>query len=340
MEKPTRPWDPNAPSLLWAHEIRRENIQLVNQLDNTRADLATATDTIDGLKQKIDELTQRLHDENNVIHNSLQQLEARFDTMLGSMRERIECLESENRRLRTRLDITEQECSKQAREQYRMEEDIRTRILDEVRTSLERIPGVLKMHVPRAGQTSPGSDVLVPDSMPMDSAPVANPDVLRTLSDTTWGSYTQVEASLASVVNKGYTEELSLDLDTVMKQGGRSLAEYLSAAEGMTPRLHLQNAEEEILGAFVRGLDDLDVQILIEKEMSRVGWTWSAMRAILQAAIRVREAPIKVDKTADRGVKQNNVDHVKSKQRKTRRFIPIVPADEEDDLFVMEMFRH
>ncbi|OOG00154.1 hypothetical protein ASPCADRAFT_127018 [Aspergillus carbonarius ITEM 5010] len=337
MEKPTRSWDPNAPSLLWAHELRRENIQLINQLDNTRTDLATAIETIDGLKQKIDELIQRTHDEKNVINDSLQQLEARFDTKLGTMRERIEGLESENRRLRIRLDTTEQECSKHAREQYLME-TIRSRVLEEVRTSLERIPGVLKRKTSRAGQTCPGSDVLVPDSMPMESVIAADRDVLRTLSDTTWGSSTQIEESLVGVVNKGQDEESNLDLYTVMKQGGKSLAEYLSAAEGMSPRLRLQNDEEEILEAFVRGLDDLSVQILIEKEMSRVGWTWDAMRAVLQLVVRPKGSPIKVDKMADRVIKQDG-DHVMRKQRNMRRFIPIVPADEEeDDLYVTEMF--
>lgn len=54
MSNPNQPPPPT--TLLWAHEIRRENIHLVNELDTTKATLATTTTTLNTLQQTVSSL--------------------------------------------------------------------------------------------------------------------------------------------------------------------------------------------------------------------------------------------------------------------------------------------
>ncbi|KAL2829721.1 hypothetical protein BDW59DRAFT_158893 [Aspergillus cavernicola] len=55
-----RPWDINAPQILWAHELRRENIQLVSQMDRINTILSSAMNSIDALHKTIDVLGQQV----------------------------------------------------------------------------------------------------------------------------------------------------------------------------------------------------------------------------------------------------------------------------------------
>ncbi|PWY68320.1 hypothetical protein BO83DRAFT_450424 [Aspergillus eucalypticola CBS 122712] len=353
MNNPRRQPNPNAPhpsTFLWAHELRRENIQLVNQLNRIRADSAVADDTIANLNHRLESLELRAREENSKLENSLKELEARFDTNLRTGIERVEELENENRRLRGRIEGLE----RRAREQERMEEGIRVRVLDEVKDMMmmERGESGVKVELGigmgRGGiakACSAGSDVLVPDSMPMGSVSGGGggggggrrSGLSSTLSDTTWGTPSSVGEKI---------EEVETDLIGVLKQGGRSLADYLAAAEGMRCGLQAQRDESEVVRAVVRGLGDSGIQAFIEEEISHVGWSWSALRAVMLKVIRDRELPIqepvKENEMSNENVKvePTSVPQVQRKRPRTRRYIPIVPADEEDERIVMEWYRH
>ncbi|KAL3259946.1 hypothetical protein ABHI18_004967 [Aspergillus niger] len=344
MTNPTRQPYSNSPhpsTFLWAHELRRENIQLVNQIDGLRAELAAANDTIASLNRSLKNLELRAREENARLENSLKGLEARFDTNLQSGFERVEDLQAENRQLRSRIDGLEKGCQRSAYEQKRMEDGIRVRLLDEVREMLLewRKDGVKVVIGGDREAGDAGSDVLVPDSMPVGSVPAGGLEIglSSTLSDTTWGT--------PSLVDEGHTGAFGLDLYGVMKQGGRSLAEYMAAAEGIKLGLQTQRGEGEVVRAVVRGLDDGSIQTLIEEEMSRAGWTWNALRDAMLKVIQEREPsvpePVMTSKTSNGNVKleSTNAPHVQRKRQRARRFIPIVPADEEDERIVMEMYR-
>ncbi|RAK86820.1 hypothetical protein BO79DRAFT_269765 [Aspergillus costaricaensis CBS 115574] len=344
----TRQPNPNIPhpsTFLWAHELRRENIQLVNQLNSVRSDLAAAKDTIANLNYRLESLDLRAREENIRLENSLKELEVRFDTNLRTGIERVEELENDNRQLRGRVDCLE----RRAREQERMEEGIRVRVLDEVREMLmERGGSGVKVGMGLGMERgdvvkacSAGSDVLVPDSIPMGSVPGVDvggrSGLSSTLSDTTWGT--------PSLVGEEKTEEVGTELEGVMKQGGRSLADYLAAAEGMRCGLQAQRDEGEVVRAVVRGLDDSGIRALIEEEMNNAGWSWSDLRDAMLKVIEDRKPPIRVpvkeSETLNGNVKleSTNAPEVQRKRPRTRRSIPIVPADEEDERFVMEMYR-
>ncbi|GLB04034.1 hypothetical protein AtubIFM57258_009750 [Aspergillus tubingensis] len=331
---------PHPATFLWAHELRRENIQLVNQLNIIRTDLAVANDTIANLNHRLESLDLRAREENSKLENSLKELEARFDTNLRTGIERVEELENENRRLWGMVDGLERECLRCAREQQGWEEGIRVRVLDEVRDMLmERGGSGGRGDVVKA--CSAGSDVLVPDSMPMGSVPGGGggrSGLSSTLSDTTW-------ETPSLVCEEKVAEEVGTELEGVMKQGGRSLGDYLAAAEGMKCGLQAQRGEGEVVRAVVRGLDDSGIRALIEEEMNNAGWSWSALRAVMLKVIRDRELPIqepvKESETPNGNAKleSTNAPQVQRKRPRTRRSIPIVPADEEDERIVMEMYR-
>lgn len=152
MDKTTvRTWDPTAPSLLWAHQIRRENIHLVNQLDSTRADLAGAISTITDLKQQLNELREHaLTGDTNTSHDTcdrkLKDIVERVETRLEGISSRTDAVERENGRLKERLDAVERGCSEQTGLDE-LRESIRREVLDEIRGWFTREKGILQGRV-------------------------------------------------------------------------------------------------------------------------------------------------------------------------------------------------
>jgi chaperonin cofactor prefoldin len=141
MDKTTiRSWDPSAPSLLWAHQIRRENIHLVNQLESTRADLAGAILSIAELKQQLNEVREQAQTANtnhDICAQRLKDITDRLETRLEGMSSRLDVIERENGHLRESLDSIERKC----REQTGLAElgkSIQRQVLNEVRAWFRR----------------------------------------------------------------------------------------------------------------------------------------------------------------------------------------------------------
>ncbi|PTU17572.1 hypothetical protein P175DRAFT_0526600 [Aspergillus ochraceoroseus IBT 24754] len=131
MEPPKRQWDPSAPAMLWAHEMRRENIQLVNQIDLLQADLSSALSTINTLKETIDVLTLQLqHSQHeadlrqNSFEKKLSELEESYQRQLTSALGRIQTLQNENSQVRGNLDAFETKYAAQAAEWSRLMEGL------------------------------------------------------------------------------------------------------------------------------------------------------------------------------------------------------------------------
>ncbi|PYH93820.1 hypothetical protein BO71DRAFT_380812 [Aspergillus ellipticus CBS 707.79] len=331
------------PSLLWAHELRRENIHLINQLDTTRLDLAAAVDTINELKRAVDELVRRcIRDVNATIHKELEGLEPRLEEKLAPIVERIGAVEVEVERGLLR---------EKERERGVWEGKMLERVLGQVRELM--VLGGLKDRIGEVAELGPrpclGSDVLVPDSMPLrdgggDGDGDGEDGVLSMVSDTTWGS-----GELGGDLDGDGDGDGDVDLYVLMGQGGRSLEEYLAAAERMRVELLLRKGEGEIVEAFVRGIDDVGVQIRIEREVSLGeggGWSWDGVKDIVQKIMKGDigggEERGKVGEGRDDGdvVKEASKNVERKKKRKQRRFIPIVPVDEEDaDIIAAMMCR-
>ncbi|GKZ34688.1 hypothetical protein AbraIFM66950_005002 [Aspergillus brasiliensis] len=303
MDNPTRqPWTNHTPhpsTFLWAHELRRENIQLVNQIDNIRADLAAANDTIASLNRSLETLDQRAREETTKLENTLKDLEVGCDTNLRTGIERVDDLEAENRRLRSRLDVLERECHRCAREQHSMEEGIRARVLDEVREMLllERGKFGVGGAAAVAACSAAGSDVLVLDSMPVGSVP-----------------------GVGVGVNVGFG-----------RSGGELVSETLSDTTWGTPSL--VDEEQQCVGNG-EDIEQLGVEVSGDVKQKPV------MPKVIQDRASLRQESTKASDTPNPKVEleSTNAPPVQRKRQRTRRSIPIVPADEEDERILMEMF--
>ncbi|PWY92725.1 hypothetical protein BO70DRAFT_425395 [Aspergillus heteromorphus CBS 117.55] len=173
------------------------------------------------------------------------------------------------------------------------------------------------------------------------------------VSDTTWGSGGPEELAMvgdacvdgvAAAAAAAAAAGDEADLYTLMRQNGRPLGEYLSAAEQIRARFLLRMPEGEVIRAFVRGFDDLGVQVQVERDMSLGGGSsWDEVRGVVEQVIRriTGGDDGEGEKTANErlahGVDQTTVNV--RKPRRPRRSIPIVPADEEDSEFMAAMMR-
>ena len=105
-----RQWDPVAPSLLWAHELRREHVHLAEQLDNTRTDLTSTTTTVTDLAKKIDDVDHqiqgvqtRCEQGDSLRKVAMDELEGCIQRVIG----RFEALETEHAQLKRRVELFE-----------------------------------------------------------------------------------------------------------------------------------------------------------------------------------------------------------------------------------------
>jgi hypothetical protein len=111
--------------------------------------------------------------------------------------------------------------------------------------------------------------------------------------------------------------------------------------EDVRAQLPPRKREGEIVEAFVRGLDDAGTRGRVEGEMDRAGWSWDTLAKIVRNDIERQHRPAVGLKRAVKGDVEERVEviqtpgeaHMSRPRKKQRRFIPIVPAD-EDDLIV------
>ena len=107
-----------------------------------------------------------------------------------------------------------------------------------------------------------------------------------------------------------------------IKQDGRGLLEYFTFAEDTRSQLPPRKREGGIVEVFVGGLDDTEVRGYLEKRLDQDGWAWNALGVLVQ----------KIAKGLDTPKKRNRVEDEREVKRKSkkRRYIPIVPVDEDD----------
>ncbi|KAL5360034.1 hypothetical protein BJX96DRAFT_174916 [Aspergillus floccosus] len=308
-----RQWDPVAPSLLWAHELRREHVHLAEQLDNTRTDLTSTTTTVTDLAKKIDDVDHqiqgvqtRCEQGDSLRKVAMDELEGCIQRVIG----RFEALETEHAQLKRRVELFE------------------TGYADRVDDWTQRF-GDIEMRLPSTRQVPvarQGSDVLAPDSMPVDQpAPMPLSIGLTCgLSDTTWGSSSSPDGRLGSVSQEEETCLRDSPQRAMMKQDGLSLLEYLDMVEGIEGKASLER--------FVCGLNDSDTRAVVVRSLDASGWSWTCLRATVKELARVKDQN---HAGPNYGNRDRDLAKQQSKRGRTRRSIPIVPAD-EDDLRVLE----
>lgn len=108
-----------------------------------------------------------------------------------------------------------------------------------------------------------------------------------------------------------------------LKQKGRNLAEYLAMASKVRQELPPRKQAGAFVEAFVDGLDDADVRKALEERMDQEGWSWHVVEVFLASII--------ISEEQQQQPRDESFDHVLKRQRRKRRYIPIVPVDEEEE---------
>ena len=133
MEPSPHQWEPTPSSLLWAYEIRRENIHLADEIHKAKADLSSTVDTINDVNQNVKELSRQVKQaETNAIKN-LQCLDTRITHGTNNLIRRVEALEIENGRLKAELENVGNECAARSKGFSLVLESMKTEIMNEVR---------------------------------------------------------------------------------------------------------------------------------------------------------------------------------------------------------------
>ncbi|KAL4897657.1 hypothetical protein BDV59DRAFT_197933 [Aspergillus ambiguus] len=301
-QQPPRQWDPVAPSLLWAHQLRREHVHLADQLDLARTDLSATATIIKDLAEKMDNVIRASRETVTCCKEVNQHCTEQMDELHGCVRgffDRFDALQAENMQLKNRVDLLEKECAARALE------------------SAEQIR-ILQTTVPLPER----SDVLVPDSMPVDESALepsrmASP---HCLSGSTRGSSSQPQLVSWGRVPIPRGERIARLVPPILQQNGMSLVGYLNLAEDMGGA---EVWEEDMLESFICGLDDSSTRRLVRSRVGHLGWSWSCLRAVV-GELSVGEAVAR-----KHGRTEDDMDRQKGKKRQ-RRSIPIVPADEAD----------
>ncbi|KAE8348306.1 hypothetical protein BDV28DRAFT_152971 [Aspergillus coremiiformis] len=344
METSKRQWEPTPSSLLWAHEIRRENIHLADEIHKTKAGLTSTVDTINDLKQGIRELGQQVSRAGIEVRERSKAIEVKLEERHMALLGRIDALETENGRLKRELEDIRRQCTTHATELSYDIESMKSEVMKEMTERLAQkrdawrpidLSSRTHRHADIVEPNLPGSDVLVPDSLPKDDIALmqGRGNSLRSLSGTTRGP-----SRSSSVGERFYSSDKRPgNLGQLFKQNARSLGDYWSYALDARIQLPLWIKSGEIAKAFVQGLDDTGTRGLVEKQLMVAGWSWDALADIMHNKLdEERKAhavrlPFQMKAESEgktRGASKDNT-LVKHKKKK-RRVIPIIPADEDD----------
>ncbi|KAL4918844.1 hypothetical protein BDW62DRAFT_200484 [Aspergillus aurantiobrunneus] len=297
------------------------------------------------LKEEVDEMSKNfgtLETENGTLKWNL-------DIVLRTF----ERIEGENEELKKRICVLEKEASVQEKQVARLMKwmSMRTMGDDKDRDKRGPVPASVPGTRSKRTQADQSQDIhRIPDSIPTPPSRYstrAGP-AYRTLSETTWGSLTDLEGPCSdgkragnSPLRKEITKSDPEDHKTLESicQEGRTLNEYLQLTEALRAR-HPSIPEEMLVTAFIGGFDDEDLRKRIFNLTRHSGLSWESVVSFVQGAIIDSAVLGKVtgekrgDKSMDVSAKREAASRPVNKREEKRRTIPIVPVDEEDELFV------
>ena len=183
----------------------------------------------------------------------------------------------------------------------------------------------------------------MPDSIPTPASRQSTRlSSQRMLSETTWGSLSDLDRPCTNVSTKSSghdSQQKDLKKSKEQKILGsirqklRTLEEYISLTDALRAR-HASIPEESFVMAFMAGLDDDDLRMQIVDVTRHAGLSWDSVVSSVQSKGQGSKKP--TDSNNEHVPGRQNVATRSTGKRKEnrRRTIPIVPADEEDELFV------
>ncbi|KAL4775128.1 hypothetical protein BDW60DRAFT_137245 [Aspergillus nidulans var. acristatus] len=195
-----------------------------------------------------------------------------------------------------------------------------------------------------------GQEMRIPDSIPTPTSRHSTLDrtAHRNLSETTWGSLTDLDTTWTPERARNPVSSPQKDADEQktharIRQAGRSLKGYFQFTDSIRRRSCPQIPEEALIRAFINGLEDEDTKKRVREIASHTKLSWKSIASHVEQVIleheqgqenekqahgKVAQIPMKRDAAGlGRGSLENR------RENKLRRSIPIVPPDEEDDMF-------
>lgn len=190
----------------------------------------------------------------------------------------------------------------------------------------------------------------IPDSIPTPTSRHSTLDrtAHRNLSETTWGSLTDLDTAwtperardTASSPQRDSGEQKTQE---EIRQAGRSLKGYFQFADSIRRRSCPQIPEEALIRAFINGLEDEDMKKRMRETTSHTKLSWKSMASHVEQVILEHEQGQEIEKQAHGREAQIPMKRDAAglgrgplgnrRENKLRRSIPIVPPDEEDDMF-------
>ncbi|KAL4813962.1 hypothetical protein BDW67DRAFT_167239 [Aspergillus spinulosporus] len=196
----------------------------------------------------------------------------------------------------------------------------------------------------------------IPDSIPTPTSRHSTRDIsthrnlseLSELSETTWTSLTDLDTSWTTERAKDAASPPQKDVDEQktqerIRQAGRSLKAYFQFTDSIRRKSCPQMPEEALIRAFIDGLEDENMKKRVWEISSHTKLSWKSTASHVEQIIleqgqeqehekqaHEKEAQISTKRHAadlGRGSLENR------RENKLRRSIPIVPPDEEDDMF-------
>ncbi|KAI9045608.1 uncharacterized protein KD926_008024 [Aspergillus affinis] len=372
--EPSHPPNPNPSSLLWAHQIRREHIHLVHQIDTLKADLAVATDTMNDLRHDLEALTSQVEDTkqcNAQVEGTLLRLEDRLNEQLHTILERMNGLETENGLLKTRVEVLEAERQHAGEHRERESSGI---VSQRQKTTTARQPTVLRIACENGvfkrarsrgsldsdantGQYTRFKDgfslvsILAPDSMPANESsplPLLRPqDFVRSLSETTLtSSYVSrdggthdniVQARSANTnSNQGGTGRT----DPLTKEKRSRLADFWTSISSVYMTRPYRFPENCYVRGFVRSIQDTDTRVLLEARCRDTGCcSWDGLKALVHEITGESEDDAAVGERAMQpgsDIQQATTGNGNPAKPtlKRKRYIAIVPPDQDEQLVI------
>ncbi|QMW25522.1 hypothetical protein G4B84_000767 [Aspergillus flavus NRRL3357] len=358
MEPSPRQWEPTPSSLLWAHEIRRENIHLADEIHKIKVDFTSTVDTLNDLKQNINELSRQVKQAEANASEHLKCLEIRLLDGSNELLKRVEALEIENGRFKEELKDVRRECAARSRELSLLLKTMKSGVINEIRAILTQERGALPFTNLLGGSHGNSGEYL--SRSPLDSGLLLlciglsglgcefldntastqeRGDSLQALSETTWGpsrsSSIEGRRSPELGLSNGMIMQGQENLHRLFRQNARPLGAYWSYAIDTRIRLPLWIKSSDVAKAFVNGLEDTAARGLMERKLYAAAWSWDVLVDIMHNKLNERKSqtanlPVRMNAgSGEAGEASKHNTSLKHKKKK-RRVIPIIPADEDD----------
>ncbi|KAL4737808.1 hypothetical protein BDV11DRAFT_206455 [Aspergillus similis] len=260
-----------------------------------------------------------------------------------------ETTQSENAELKQRVCVLEKELAVQEKRVTKVLNWMSLKTMgkdtDKRATSTRPRPAPTQTDTDQDGD----QEMRIPDSIPTPTSRHSTRDrtTYRNLSETTWGSLTDLDTAwtpervrnAASPSQKDADEQ---EMHERICQAGRSLKGYFQFTDSIRRRSRPQIPEEALIRAFINGLEDEDIKKRVREITSHAKLSWNSVASHMEQVILeqgqgqenekenhgdVMQIPMKRDAAGlGRGSLGNR------RVNRLRRSIPIVPPD-EDDMF-------